>query len=180
VLLAAITVRGGTSPTVTAPAGWTLVRSEAISTTVAQSVYRHEAGSFETGSSTWTWTFSKPEGAAGTISAFAGVDLGSPIADSTGSPNAISSTSITTGPATSTRANSVLVGFFGIARATSIAPPFAMIEGAEAVSTAGSYFATSEVSTTFLSAAGSGGAKTALSASGSVSIGQLVVLNPAP
>jgi hypothetical protein len=178
-LLAAITVRGGTSPTVTAPAGWTLVRSEAISTTVAQSIYRHEAGSSESGSSTWTWTFSKPEGAAGTISAFAGVDQGSAIAASTGSPNAVSSTSITTGPATSTRANSMLVGFFGIARATSIAPPFAMVEGAEAVSTAGSYFATSEVSTTFLSAAGSSGAKTALSASASVSIGQLVVLNPA-
>jgi hypothetical protein len=179
-LLAAITLRGGTSPTVTAPAGWTLVRSEAISTTIAQYVYRHAAGASDTGSSTWTWTFSKPEGAAGTISAFAGVDLLNPIASSSGSPNAVSSTSITTGPATSTRASSVLVGFFGIARVTSIAPPFAMVEGAEGASTAGSYFATSEVSTTFLAAAGSGGGKTALSASASVSIGQLVVLNPAP
>jgi hypothetical protein len=179
-LLAAITVRGGTSPVVTAPAGWTLVRSDAISTTVAQHVYRHLAGSSETGSSTWTWTFSKAEAAAGTISAFAGVDPIAPIDASTGSSNAVSSTSISTGAAAASRAGSVLVGLFGIARSTAIAAPFAMIEGAEAASTAGSYFATSEVSTTFLAAAGSAGPRTATAGTASVSIGQLVVLNPAP
>jgi len=179
-LLAAVTVRGGASPTVIAPAGWTLVRSDAVSTTIAQSVYSHVVGSSETGSGTWTWTFSKAEAAAGTISAFAAVDLVSPIAGSTGSPNAVSSTSITTGSATATRPGSLLVGLFGIARATTIAPPWAMIEGAEAAATAGSYLATSEVSTTFLSAAGSAGTRTATAAAASVSIGQLVVLNPAP
>jgi hypothetical protein len=177
-LVAAITVRGGTSPTLTAPAGWTLVRSDAVSTTVAQYVYRHLAESSDGG--TWTWTFSKAEGAAGTVSAFAGVDPIDPIAGSTGSPNAVSSASIATGPATSSRDGSMLVGLFGMARSTTIAPPSGMTEGAEAASIAGSYFATSQVSMTVLSAAGSSGTRTATAAAASVSIGQLVILNPAP
>lgn len=174
-LLAAVTIRGGTSPTLTAPAGWTLVRSDAISTTVAQYVYRHRAGTTEPGS----WTFSRAESAAGTVSAFAGVDSIDPIAGSTGSANAASSPSISTGAATSTRAASMLVGFFGIARATTIAPPAAMSEGAEAASMGVTYLATSEVSMAVVSAIGSTGTRTAIAAASSVSIGQLVVLNPA-
>ena len=63
--------RGASSP---ARASSSSTSRSPVSTTVAQYVYGHVAGSSETGSRTWTWTFSKAEAAAGTISAFAGVD----------------------------------------------------------------------------------------------------------
>jgi hypothetical protein len=176
-LLAAVTVRGGTSPTVTAPAGWALVRSDAISTTVAQYVYRRLAGSTEP--ATWTWTFSKSESAAGTVSAFAGVDPTNPIAASSGSPNATSSASIATVATTASRSTSLLVGLFGIARATTIAAPTSMTAGAQAASSGGTYLAASEVSSVLLPAAGGTGAPSAVAGTSFVSIGQLVVLNPA-
>ncbi len=177
-LIAAITIRGGTSPRVTAPAGWTLIRSDAISTTVAQLVYRHTAGGSEP--SSWTWPFSKKESAAGTVSAFGGVDPTNPIAAVSGSTNVASSVSITTATSASNRTGSVLVGLFGMARATTIASPVGMTEGAEAASAGGTYLASSEVATRWLTATGDTGAPTATANAPFVSIGQLVVVNPAP
>ena len=177
-LVAAVTVRGGTSPIVTPPTGWTLVRSDAISTTIAQYVYRRLAGSSEP--SGWTWTFSKSEAAAGTITALAAVDPITPIGSTSGSRNATSSTSIATSATSAATSGGLLVGFYGIARATTIAPAGGMTEGAEAAAGQGTYLATSEVSLRALGGAGATFNPTAMAAAASVSIGQLIVLNPAP
>ncbi|HET7030616.1 MAG TPA: hypothetical protein VFI34_08900, partial [Candidatus Limnocylindrales bacterium] len=176
-LLAAVTIRGGTSPTVTAPSGWTLVRSDAISTTVAQYVYRHRAGPSEPAS--WTWGFSKRESAAGTVSAFANVDPTNPVNAASGSANATSSSSITTSATSASRCGSLLVGLYGIARATSISPSTGMTEGAEAASSNGKHLASSEVSIRGMAATGTTGNPPATAGAPFVSIGQLVVLNPA-
>src|SRR5574338_1038351 len=56
VLVAAVTVRG--APTITAPSGWTLIRSDASGTALSQALYRKVAGGSEP--SSYAWTFSEP------------------------------------------------------------------------------------------------------------------------
>ncbi|HEU4571348.1 MAG TPA: hypothetical protein VFR93_01575, partial [Candidatus Limnocylindrales bacterium] len=177
-LIAAVTLRGGTAPRVSAPAGWTLVRTDAVSTTIAQSVYRHRATAGDPAS--WTWTFSKKEAAAGTIGAFDGVDPTDPIGADTGSSNTKSSTSIATVAATAPRAGSLLVAIFGIARATSISAGGGMANAIEASSSGGSRLAASALATLALVSDGRTPNPAALATLAAVSIGQLIVLNPAP
>jgi hypothetical protein len=177
-LIAAVTLRGGTTARVTAPSGWTLVRSDAISTTMAQAVYRHRAAASDPAS--WTWTFSKKESAAGTIGAYDGVDPTNPIGAATGSPNTTSSRSIATTAASAPNAGGLLLGIYGIARATTIASGSGMTDAIEAASSSGSRLASSALATLPLSSDGRTPNPTALATLGAVSIGQLVVLNPAP
>src|SRR4030095_2296709 len=78
VLVAVVDVVG--APAVTAPAGWTQVRSDISgtgTTSLLQAVYWHLAGAFEP--ATWTWALATAHGASGGILAYSGVDTASPI-----------------------------------------------------------------------------------------------------
>src|SRR5205823_1939677 len=109
--LAAVDTRG--APSVIAPAGWTLVRSDANGTTITQRVYVHVVGASEPASYSWTW--GSAQGASGGIVAYSGVDNANPVDVSggqTGAGTAVAAPSVTT-----TAANELLVGFFGTAAA---------------------------------------------------------------
>ncbi len=176
VMVAGITV-GGT-PTITAPSGWTLVRLDATSEfDLRQAVY-HKVVASEP--ATYTWTFSTNQAAAGGIHAYAGVDNAAPInahggkSDNFGRTTAINAPSITT-----TVNNAMLIGFYGIARNTTIAPPAGMTERYERASTAGPFFASAEGCDVLQATAGATGIKSATAGVVGPNIGQLIALKPA-
>lgn len=173
VLVAAVTVRG--SPAITAPAGWTLIRSDQSGFTVKQSLYYKVAGASEPGS--YTWTFASSQGAAGGIVAFSGVDTSSPVDASSGATG--SGTAITAPSLTTTAADARLVGFFGMSNLATATPPTGMTERLDVSSTAGTYRASLEAADEPLGAAGSTGSRTATSTATQTNVGQLVALRPA-
>src|SRR4051794_40587514 len=67
VLVAAISARGGTGTTITAPAGWTLIRRDDSATVLAMATYSKVAGASEPAS--YQWTFGGSIRAAGGIDA---------------------------------------------------------------------------------------------------------------
>jgi hypothetical protein len=178
-MLAAITARH--SGSITAPAGWTLIRRDSNSSgsTLTQALYYKVVDAADNGSS-YTWRFSASVGAAGGIMDFAGVDPAAPVVAHSGRTRA--NTQSILAPSVATEVSGALVlGFFGDSARTAIAPPTGMSEGFDA-STGSSHknwAATSESSAVFQSSTGATGDKTALaSASVASSIGQLVALAP--
>jgi fibronectin type 3 domain-containing protein len=171
-LLAAIDVRSGT--TITAPAGWALVRSDSSGSTLKQSVYVKVAGAGEPAS--YAWSFSGSQSAAGSILAYAGVHASSPIAASGGGANP-SSTSITAPSVTTGVTDTLLVGLFGTATNATITQPSDMAEQAE-VAAGGKQKLASEAADAYRQAAGATGPRTATASSAAVNIGQLVALRP--
>lgn len=164
--------------TVTAPAGWSLVRTDANGTLFRQLVYVHVAGSSER--STYRWVLSQTSKVAGTLSAYAGVDAVSPIAASSGLPNA-SSTSITATGVSSPAAGSVLVGFFGILTdlRNAISPPVGMTERIEVTPANGKPKPALELAEAGLASSGATGDRSATASLPGPNIGQLLILRPA-
>jgi hypothetical protein len=71
VLVAMITVRG--APIISAPSGWTLIRSDTSGTVIHQALYRKVAGGSEPAS--YSFTFDREIAASvGIIAAYSGVD----------------------------------------------------------------------------------------------------------
>jgi len=176
VLLAVVTARGG--PTITAPAGWTLVRSDISGSTVRQLVFVKTAGGAEPAS--YTFTLSSAQSAAGGIVAYSGVDGSNPIDAAGGQANA-SSTSISAPSITTTGTDRMLVGFFGTAALTTVSPPGGMTERFDqTVPSTNTYKVTVEGSDAAVAAAGATGGRTALAANAAANIGQLIALRPAP
>ncbi len=173
-MVAGITVSG--TPTVTAPAGWTLVRNDSRSSTLRQVVYVKIAGSSEPAS--YTWTFSSSAGAAGEISAYIGVDQTTPVDASAGQSSA-SSTSISVPSVTTTSDGDLLVALFGIATNATITPPSAMLAQASATATAGKDKVASELADQIAGPAGATQARTASTSAPAINIGQLVALRAA-
>jgi hypothetical protein len=173
VLLAGISVRG--NPTITAPSGWTLVRSDASGTTLLQSVYRKVATGSEPAS--YTWTFSEPiASAVGGIAAYSGVNTTTPIDVHGGQANA-SSTSVTAPSVTTTAANAMLVGFFGTANDATFTAASGMTERYD-VDADGTNQIGGEVADQAQAAAGASGTRVATASVAAVNIGQLVALKP--
>lgn len=174
VLLAMVTVRS--LPTITAPSGWTLVRSDVSGTALLQSVYVKVAGASEPAS--YTWTFDVPvSAAAGGISAYSGVDTTTPVNVSGGQANA-ASTTVTAPSVTTTVANARLVGLFGTTNNATFTPPSGMTERFDvAMDGAGSDVA-GEGADVNQAAAGASGTKAATASLNAVNIGQLVALKP--
>jgi hypothetical protein len=172
-LLAGVSVRG--KPSIKAPAGWMLVLKTQAANTMTQAVYLRIAGGSEP--ATATWTFSKAVGAAGGMLAYAGVDATAPL-DIVGGQANPASTAITAPSVTTTAAGDVLVGFFGIAGATTITPPASLAERYD-VSASGTFKIASAAADERLATAGATGSRTAVAGASAGSIGQLVALRPA-
>jgi hypothetical protein len=164
--------------TVTAPAGWSLVRSDANGTLFRQLVYVHVAGSAEP--STYRWKLSQTSKGAGTLSAYAGVDTTNPIAASSGLANA-SSTSITATGVSDPVAGGLLLGSFGILTdlLNAIAPPGGMTERIEVTPASGKPKPALELAEAPLASSGATGDRTATASLAGPNIGQLVILRPA-
>jgi hypothetical protein len=173
VLIAGITVRG--TPTITPPAGWTLIRSDANSTTITQALYRKVAGGSEPAS--YAWTFNHPIVAAvGGIAAYSGVDTSTPVDVSGGQANA-SSTTVTAPSVTTTVANTLVVGFFGTANDATFSAASGMTERYD-VDADGTNQIGGEAADEARPTAGATGSRAATASVAAVNIGQLVALRP--
>ena len=121
-LVAAIGVQPSTA-TVTAPSGWTLVNrvNNPAPTSNALVIFRKFAASMEPAS--YQWTIAGATSVVGGIQSFAGVDPASPIVDQNGAATA--SSLAHTAPVINTNpvANTMLVGHYTYASASSWTPP---------------------------------------------------------
>jgi hypothetical protein len=175
VILASISISGGSAVTFTAPSGWTSIQNTntAGNEIKTQSWYK-VAGASEPSTYTWSWTGNQR--AVGVIFSYANVDTSSPI-DTSGSQANTSSTTITAPSITPTGSADVLVGFFGVANSSTITSTltdetYATIKGTSSL-------ASIRGADTQLSASGATGTKTATAGTAGVSVGQLVALTPA-
>ena len=175
-MLATVSVRGG--PTITPPAGWTLIRQDISGSAIRQAVFIHIAGSSEPAD--YTFSLSSAQSAAGGILAYRGVDPTSPIDTHGGQVNA-ASTSITAPSVTTTGPDRMLVGLFGIAALTSQTSPAGMTERYDqTVPSTNTYKVTTGAHDQLLAGSGATGPRVALAANSVINIGQVVALIPAP
>jgi hypothetical protein len=173
-MIAAIGVR----PTlnITAPSGWTLIRTETTGTTTRQAVYFKIATGNEP--SNYKWRFpSRAQSATGAILRYEGVASATSIDAHSGQTNP-SSSSIAAPGLTTSMPDTLLIGFFGLANNPSIQPPSGMVEQAETRQNGGSGQLALEVADQVLTVAGNTGPRTAAASKSGVSIGQLVALRP--
>ena len=173
-MVAFIAIRG--NPVVTAPAGWSLVRTDDNGDSLYQATYTRVATSSEPAS--YRWSFEKAHAAAGAILDYSGVNTRSPIAATseqvTSDSNDISAPSVS-----SSVPGTAGIGFFTIAKDTSIAPPSYLAERVETGSTSGQYKLDMEVSTRPAVSAGATGPQTAVAGKSGPNIGELILLMPA-
>ena len=119
-------------PTLTPPAGWTLVTRTDRNTNAALAIYRHV---FSAGETSYTWTASALVGGTVFLGAFSGVDSSNPVDVAAGLAQG-ASTSLLAPSVTTTAANEMLVAsFYGYrsnASTGSWTPPMGMTEIADA------------------------------------------------
>ena len=173
VLVAAIEI-GGTT-TVTAPSGWTLVRSTTSGSALTQATYVHAAGTSEPAS--YQWRFSTSRLASGAVAAYVGVNTTTPVDVSSGGSSS-GSTSIVAPSVTTTTAGDMLIGAFGGATNASVTLPTGLLEENEQLAGTGSSRVVVEISDQQLSAAGTTGTRTATLSKSAANVGQLIVLRP--
>lgn len=177
VMLATIFVRGlGTTPSVTAPSGWTLIRQDNIDgglTAVMPSYYR-VAGASEPAN--YTWTFDSSRLAVAVISSYSGVNTSAPI-DAHNGHSTPTSSPITAPSVTTTVANAMLVGWFGLMEGgQNISPPTGMTERVETSPVDTNL--TLEMSDELRATAGATGQRDATVSFEDNSVGQLIALKP--
>ncbi len=181
VLIAGVAVRPQNG-TITAPAGWTLIRRLDNPNPNQSSLvtYYKVAGASEPAS--YTWSFSTSTGAAGGIQAFSGVKTSNPI-DVEGGQNTPNGVAHSTPSITTTVANDMLVTVHAFTSSASWTPPAGMTEAYQGASLAipnccgisleGNYVVQAAIGAT--------GAKTA-TASNDADAGnaQIIALRPGP
>lgn len=159
------------APTVTAPAGWTLVRTDTSSTTMRQSVFVKVATA-AAAAGTARFALSSSQSATWTASTYSGVSTSHPVAGSAATVGGTSSTSLGL-PALSVPAGGRKASFVGLATSCSVTPASGWTERGESTVSSG-YRLTGELADTPLSASA------AVTASASThGIAQTVALNPA-
>lgn len=174
-LLATVDVRG--APTLTAPAGWTLVRQDTSGTAMRLATFSRVADAAEPGS--YTWGISSTRVAVGSMLAYSGVSGTVPVEASSGQVNARSK-SITAPSVTSVSPNAVVVGLFGTSRGATVTPPTGMTERSDVRSpVSASSQITGETADAVQVAAGASGPRVATATLAGANIGQLVALKPA-
>jgi hypothetical protein len=174
-LLAGISVAGGSNVTITPPSGWTLVRRTNNSTSVGVATYRKIATSSEP--SSYTWSLSPSSRASGGITRLTGVDASTPVnvsAGATGSGTSVAAPSVTT-----TVENTLLVGFFGSNTNATFTAPDAMTERLD-VANASSSGPAVEAASGAWTAIGATGTRTATASKTGAWAAQLVAVRPTP
>src|SRR5207249_3829175 len=170
VMVASITSRTGSgTPTISAPAGWTLIVSTPNSgNNLTTATYWKVAGTAGADPGPYAFTVSSSR-VAGGISAYSNVDTTNPI-NASGGQVSSSTPSITT-----TVANTMLVACFGRSGGSAIGAPTGMTQRFNA-ETSSSTNAASESADVAQAAAGASGSKT--STGNTATIGQLIALAP--
>ncbi|MDH3498808.1 MAG: Ig-like domain-containing protein, partial [Acidimicrobiia bacterium] len=158
----------------TPPAGWNLIREDDyIGNSVAQVLFYRVATASEPAD--YTFTFDKSEDNVGSIAVFSGVDTANPI-DAHGGQMALSGNPIAPS-ITTTVANTLLVGFFGVDEIVTFTPPTGMTELWDY--NTGTKPSISAADETF-AGPGATGTRTATPSATQKSIAQLIALTPAP
>lgn len=170
-VVVAIEARG--KPTIGAPDGWQPVRVDSNGTIVELATYIHVVESTEPGEV--RWTFNRSTAAAATLVVVRGASS-EPLGDDAGRIDPKGS-AIPAPSATADRDASLVLAFFGAARATAIAPPSGMTEIAESMSKTGRYKATLEVAAAAADAGAIDGLRATASGS-SASVSQVLVIRP--
>ncbi len=177
VMIAAIGVRPS-GATITAPAGWTLIRrtNQAATNSLAQATYWKVVAAGEPANYTWTLP-NTHTGATGGIMAFYGVNAAAPVDVENGQINA-SGLNVTAPSVTTTRQYDMIVSTHTISSSTTFTPPGGMTETVDIRSEAGGALGiTLEMNYVGQPAIGATGAKTAAAAADAdVSIGHTVAL----
>src|SRR5207249_1267734 len=181
VMVASITAHDGSSviPTITAPAGWTLiVNTTSNGQNLAVSTYWKVAGTTFADPGPYTFTVSPSSRIAGGISAYFNVDTTNPI-------NASGAASSSTPSITTTVYNTMLVGCFGRSDNKAVGAPAGMTErfNVESSSSGGTTTdASSESADALQGSPGASGSKATQSGAPNTStaqISQLIALVPA-
>lgn len=181
VMIAILSVRGGSGVTVTPPLGWTLINSANTTTvtTMKSSTYSKVAGVSEAG----PYAFSFTSGLASlSVSSYSGVDTAAPIDTQAVQANAASLT-LTAPTVTTTVANAMLVAMYSTARgAVTLTAGSGMTIRSQVSSTGTAANSTTTGSQDAAQAvAGISGTKT-MTANGTaaLNVGHLIALRPAP
>lgn len=175
-MVAAISVRGGTGTSITPPTDWNLLRRDDSGTTLSTAVYYKFAATGDPGS--FTWSFSANVKNVGAILSFDNPDAASPLDVHNGQANP-SGLLVAAPSVTASAASSILTGFYSIADFDTFTPPVGMTERTDIRSSSGSAVAL-EATTETLASGGATGTRTATAtAASAVNIGQHVVVRPA-
>ena len=173
VLVAVVDVRS--TPAITPPQGWSLIRVENGGSALRQAVYVRVATANEPAG--YGWAFSTAQSAAGAVLAYAGVNTESPVDASSGAGSSGSS-SIVAPSLTTTSTDAAVVGLFGAAsNATITAPTGLSLQAAAAVG--GKDKLGTAAADSLQPLAGPSGSRTATIPSAAANVGQLVALRPA-
>lgn len=175
VMLATVDVRG--VPTITPPAGWTLVRDDVGGTTMRTATYWHAAGTSEP--SSYTWSFNKLTSAAGSVAAYSGVSVTNPIVAHAGQYNAASA--LATAPSVTTNVSGAeVVRLFAVPAMVGLAAPSGTTERAYIAPSTLTYKVSALLADHVQAAAGATGTvASTVSTAKFTSIGQTVALRPA-
>ncbi|HET6780806.1 MAG TPA: hypothetical protein VFH67_01790, partial [bacterium] len=181
VLIAAISVRGGSTTGITPPGGWAPVNTIDSGATLRMAIYYRVTTGAEPAN--YTWTFSSPQKASGGIIRYRNVDTAAPIDDEAGQAGITDAIGQISAPGIATTIpNTRLVASFAVAHGTNFTPPPGMTERYDVNSDGGSQNTrtTSEGAEALQAAAGTTGSRTADSGApaGTAGIGHLLALRP--
>ncbi len=179
VMVAQVTVRGGTATSVATPAGWSAITPRySTASHVSSWLFYRVATASEPGS--YTWSFNSSQQASGVLIAYSGVNTSSPIRSYSGQVNA--STTAITAPSITASSGDMLLYFASTTNRvgtsttnTTVTAPSGMTEGAE-VNALVSSGTVSEVADQRLTTAGSTGSRTGNANQPWNNVGQLVAL----
>ena len=170
VLVAGITVQG--NRTITPPTGWQSIRRDVQTTNLTQQLFYKVAASNEPG--LYTWTFSASDNAVGGIVPYVGVNTASPIDQSSGNVSTSNSANVVATSITTTGANYMVVGLFGVNKPFTFTPDASMTEEWDRLGTGPSSIASEAAD--YTAPAGATGNKTAVASGNNAWIAQLVSL----
>ena len=116
VLVAAVSVDGGSGTSISAPSGWTLIQRTNNSSTIGVASYYRVAGAGEPASYTWTIGGSMP--AAGSISAYSNVSVSNVLDPATASENTGNGTTLTANSVATTATYTQVVAVYATVPST--------------------------------------------------------------
>ncbi|NIZ92024.1 PKD domain-containing protein [Kineosporiaceae bacterium B12] len=173
-LVAAVSVRG--APTLSPPAGWSLVRLDSNGTTSRTAVYQHRLSAGD--APLLTWRLSSAQAATLGVVAYSGVSSASPVDVDAGLVTSAAGRSIAAPSVTTTTAGDVVVGVFSSAVAATWTPPAGTTERVDVATSTTTYKVSQSIVDLLRPVAGATGTWAATASASGAGTGQLVALRP--